>query len=70
VLLFLTPGVILGESGDETLLCSEVTVGGVGVQLLRFWSLDLELVDEAILGDAVQMLWCSAPGLELALGDT
>lgn len=30
VLLLWTPGVILDESGGETLLCGEVTVGGVG----------------------------------------
>jgi hypothetical protein len=34
----------LGEDGDETLLCGEVIVRGVGVQLLRFWGSGLELV--------------------------
>ena len=70
VFLFLTPGVIFFESGDVTLLCSGVAAGGEGDQLLRFWSMEPELVNEAILGDAVQLLLCWSPSLELALGDT
>jgi len=45
---------MLGESGDETLLCGEVTVGGVGVQVLFF------LIPGVILGESGdETLLCS-----------
>lgn len=45
VLLLLTSGVILDESGGETLLCGKVTVGGVGLLEVKE---DLRLVYDSV----------------------
>lgn len=45
VLLLLTPGVILDESGGETLLCGEVIVGGVGLLEVKE---DLRLICDSV----------------------
>ena len=64
VLLLLTPGVVLGGSGDDKLLCGKANGECVDVRLPSSWSLRLELVDEAVLGDEAPMLWCCPLELE------